>query len=229
MLFQTWTEVLSRSFQDVGMGAVAFIPKLFVALVIFIVGWIIGMLLDRVVSQIIHSIRVDSILKSAGFEEILGRMGFKLDAGRFVGELVKWFVIVVFLIATLEVLGLSQVNVFLQTVVLAYIPQVIAAALILIIGAVLADALQKVVIGAARAAQVDSAYLLGGLTRWAIWIFAVLIALSQLGIGDFFAQTLFTGVVVALAIGFGLAFGLGGQSAAGRFVDKLSGEISRRD
>ena len=227
MLLQTWSVVLQQAFQDVWLGAVAFIPKLVIAVVIFVIGWVIGALLARVVAQVVRSIKVDSVLKSAGFEDVLGKAGFRLDSGRFLGELVKWFIVVVFLIATLEVLGLSQVNVFLQTVVLAYIPQVIAAALILLIGAVLADVLRKIVVGAAKAAQVDAAHMLGGLTKWAIWIFAVLIALSQLGIADFFAQTLFTGVIVALAIGFGLAFGLGGQNAAGRFVDKLSGDVSR--
>ncbi|HEY4486785.1 MAG TPA: hypothetical protein VJB70_03605 [Candidatus Paceibacterota bacterium] len=228
MLLQTWSDVLTRSFQDVWLGVAAFIPNLVVAIVIFVFGWVIGALLGRVIAQIIHSVKVDNVLKSIGLEDVLGKAGFHLDSGRFIGELVKWFVIVVFLIATLEVLGLNQVNVFLQNVVLAYLPQVIAAALILLIAAVLGDAMQKVVVGAAKAAQVETAHLLGGLTKWAIWIFALLIALSQLGIADFFAQTLFTGVVVALAIGLGLAFGLGGQNAAGRFLDKMSGDISHR-
>ena len=228
MLLQTWSEVLTRSFQDVWLGVAAFIPNLVVAIVIFVAGWVIGALLGRVIAQIIHSVKVDNVLKSIGLEDVLGKAGFRLDSGRFIGELVKWFVIVVFLIATLEVLGLNQVNVFLQNVVLAYLPQVIAAALILLIAAVVGDAMQKVVVGAAKAAQVETAHLLGGLTKWAIWIFALLIALSQLGIADFFAQTLFTGIVVALAIALGLAFGLGGQNVAGRFLDKLSGDISRR-
>ena len=211
------------------MGVAAFVPKLFIAIIIFIVGWVVGALLGRVIAQIAQSLKVDNLLKSAGLEDVLGKAGFRLNVGAFLGELVKWFIIVVFLIATLEVLGLNQVNVFLQTVILAYIPQVIASALILLIAAVLADVMKRVVVGAAKAAQVETAHLLGGLTKWAIWIFAILIALSQLGIADFFAQTLFTGVVVALAIGFGLAFGLGGQNTAGRFVERLSGEISHRD
>jgi len=228
MLLQTWSEVLTRSFQDVWLGVAAFIPNLVVAVIIFVAGWVIGALLGRLIAQVIHSIKVDNVLKSAGLEDVLSKAGFHLDSGHFIGELVKWFVIVVFLIATLEVLGLNQVNVFLQNVVLAYLPQVIAAALILLIAAVVGDAMQKVVVGAAKAAQVETAHLLGGLTKWAIWIFALLVALSQLGIADFFAQTLFTGVVVALAIGLGLSFGLGGQNVAGRFLEKLSGDISRR-
>ncbi|MBI3019781.1 MAG: hypothetical protein HYY60_00425 [Parcubacteria group bacterium] len=221
MLLQTWGFVLTQSFQELWVGIVSFVPNILVALIIFIVGWIVGVLLGRVVAHAIDALKLDSALKSANVDELLARAGFRLDSGRFIGALVKWFVIVVFLVATLDVLKLTQVNAFLQNVVLAYLPQVIAAALILLIAAVLAQALRKVVIGAAKAAGIDAAGLLGGLTKWAVWIFGILIALSQLGIADFFARTLFTGVVVALAIALGLAFGLGGQEAAARFLEEM--------
>jgi len=226
MLLETWGAVLSGSFQSVWFGVAQFIPNLIIALVIFVVGWVVGVMLGRVVAQIIHSIKVDSILKSAGVEDVLSKAGFRLDSGRFIGELVKWFVIVVFLIATLEVLGLEQVNAFLQQVVLAYLPQVIIASLILLVAAVIADITQRLVVGAAKAADVAQAPFLGGIAKWAIWIFAILIALSHLGIGEFFAQTLFTGVVIALAIGLGLSFGLGGQDAARDFLGKLRKDIN---
>lgn len=228
MLVEVWSSVLIRSFQEIWLGVAAFVPNLVVAFIIFIIGWVIAVLLGRVVAQFIGALKVDNALKGAGVADVLGRAGFRLDSGRFLGELVKWFVIVIFLVATLEVLGLNQVNVFLQNVVLAYLPQVIAAALILLIAAVIADTMQKLVVGAAKAAEVDTAAFLGGLTKWSIWIFAILIALAQLGIADFFAQTLFTGVVVALAIAFGLAFGLGGQGAASQFLERLRKDISHR-
>jgi len=226
MLLETWGIVLTRSFQDIWLGVVEFVPAVIVALIIFVVGWFIGVLLGRVTAQIIRSIKVDSALKTAGVEDLLSRGGFRLDSGRFIGELVKWFIIVVFLVATLEILGLKQVNLFLQDVVLTFIPQVIVAALILLVAAVVADAVQKLVVGAAKAADVQIAHFLGGLVRWSIWIFAILIALSQLGIADFFAQTLFTGVVIALSLAIGLAFGFGGQETASRFLEKLRRDIS---
>ena len=97
MLLESWGVVLTRSFQDIWLGVVDFVPNLVAALIIFIVGWIIGALLGRVVSQIIQSLKIDNALKSAGAEELLSKAGFRLDSGRFLGELVKWFVIVVFL------------------------------------------------------------------------------------------------------------------------------------
>ncbi len=156
------------------------------------------------------------------------RAGFNLDSGAFLGGLVEWFVIVVFLVASFEVLGLTQVNTFLQQVVLFYLPQVIVAALIIIVGAVIAEAMQKVVSGAAAAGGIHSANFAGTMTRWAIWIFAILAALFQLGVAAPFIQTLFTGVVVAIAIALGISFGLGGQEAASRAIERVRQEIADR-
>lgn len=228
-MLDAWSSVLQGSFQDLWLGIAAFLPQLVVAVVIFAVGWAIGSLLGRVVSHIIGALKVDSLLESARVDQVLKRGGFSLDSGRFVGGLVEWFVIVVFLVASLEVLGLTQVNTFLQQVVLLYLPRVIVAVLILLVAVVIASAMQRVVVGAAKAAEIRSANFLGSVTKWAIWIFAVLMALFQLGIAAPFVQTLFTGVVVALSIGFGLAFGLGGQDAAAGFLAKMRSEIKNHN
>lgn len=228
MLLETWTAVLTRSFQDLWLGVVDFIPSLVVAVVIFVIGWLVGAGLGRVVAQIIRSIKVDNALRSAGLEDVLSRAGFGLDSGSFLGGLVKWFVIIVFLVASLDVLGLNQVNTFLRDVVLGYLPQVIVAVLILLVAAVIAEVMQSIVVGAARAANVRSAHFAGSVTRWAIWIFAVLAALSQLNVATAFVQTLFTGVVVALSLAVGLSFGLGGQEAAARYLERIRHEISSK-
>jgi len=196
-----------------------------VAIVIFVIGWAVGSLLGQVVNQIIKSLKVDNLLRSAKVDDVLRRAGFNLDSGRFVGALIEWFIIIVFLVASLDVLGLTQVNNFLNQVVLLYLPQVIVAVLILLVSVVIASAMQRVVVGAAMAAGVKSANFLGSVTKWAIWIFAVLMSLFQLGIAAPFIQTLFTGFIVALSLAFGLSFGLGGQQAAAGFIEKMREEI----
>jgi len=223
---QGLVDTIAFSLRGVGQGIVAFLPELLGALIIVIVGWIVGALVGRLVSHIIKAIKLDSLLENAGFSNVVKRAGFNLDSGRFLGGLVEWFVIVAFLVAAFDVLGLTQVNVFLQSVVLLYLPQVIVAVLILLVSVVIADALSKFVTGSARAAGIRSANFIGAITKWSIWIFALLAALVQLGIAVGFIQTLFTGVVVALSLAFGLSFGLGGQEAAARYIEKTRAEIT---
>ena len=227
MIVQTWLSVLERSFQDLVTGMISFIPNLVFAVVIFILGWVVGSIVGRLLAQAIKGLQIDHALKSAGVDEVVERAGFHLDSGKFIGGLVKWFVIVIFLVASLEVLGLTQVTMFLEQVVLLYVPQVIVAALILVVGAVVADVASRVISGAAMAAGVSSANLAGTVARYSIWIFAVLAALGQLGVATPFVQTLFTGIVVALSLAFGLAFGLGGQESAARFIDRVRSEIKK--
>lgn len=229
MQFSTWSDVLSQSLQDIWLGIAGFLPKFITALIIFIVGWVVAAIVKHLISRVVKSVKLDSLLRGAKFEEILAKAGIRLDSGAFIGGLVEWFIIVVFLVASLDVLGLSQVNTFLQQVVLVYLPQVIVAVLILLVAVVIADAMQKLVSSSARAVGISSANFLGSVTKWAIWIFAVLAALLQLGIATQFIQTLFTGIIVALSLGFGLSFGLGGQDAAARYIEKLRGEIKRHE
>jgi hypothetical protein len=229
MLLETWTQVLNRSFQDLFFGLVTFIPTLIVAIAIFVIGWLIGAALGRVVAQVISSLKVDAALRSAGIEAPLRRAGIELSAGKFLGALVKWFFVVVFLVASFDVLGLTEVNRFLSDVVLGYLPQVIVAVLILLVAAVIADVMQKVVTGAARAASMRSANFLGSVTRYAIWLFAILVALDHLRVATGFVQTLFTGIVVAVSLALGLAFGLGGQQEAARYLTKMREEISDKN
>ncbi len=229
MVFQNTGAVVANSLQSLWIGVIGFIPELIVALIIFIVGWIIASLLARAVEQVLAAVKLDSALRGAGVEATLTRAGFTLNSGRFLGALVKWFIIVVFLVAALDVLQLDQVTMFLRQVVLGYLPQVIVAVLIMLVAVVIAEAMRKVVVGSAKAAGIRSAGFLGAVTKWAIWIFALLAALLQLGIAVTFLQTLFTGVVVALSLAFGLAFGLGGQNAASRYLEHLQSEMKDRD
>src|SRR5690606_11441515 len=121
---------------SVWAGVIAFLPKLIVALLVFVVGWIIASLLARAVGQILKTLKLDHALRGAGLEQTLGRAGLSLDSGKFIGSLVRWFIIVVFLIAALDIVGLTQVTDFLSNVVLGYLPQVIVAVLIMLIAVV---------------------------------------------------------------------------------------------
>lgn len=227
MTISTWSEVLSLSFRNLWLGVVDFVPNLVVAIIIVLLGWGLGVLFGRVVSQIVRAIKLDEALRRAGVESFLNKGGINLNSGSFLGGLVRWFIILVFLVAAFDVLQLSQVTLFLKDI-LNYLPQVVVAVLILIAAGLVAEAMRKIVLSSAMSADIPSAPLLATITKWVIWVFAILVALSQLGIAAGFVQTIFTGLVVALSLGLGLAFGLGGQEAASRVIEKVSKEVSSR-
>jgi len=228
MLIQSWAAAIQQSFQEVWLNFVLFVPNILFAVVIFAIGWVAGAILGRITSQVVDALKIDNALRSAGVEEAVHRGGFNLNSGALLGGLVKWFVIVVFLMAAVDVLGLDQVGNFLNDVVLLYLPQVIVAVLILLIGAVLGEFMKNLVVGAARVVDMQAAHFLGSVAKWAIWIFAVLAAMIQLNIATTFLNTLFAGVVVALSLAFGLAFGLGGQEAAARYLEHLRNEMNHK-
>lgn len=215
-----------QSFQELWDGVVLFAPQLLMAIIVFIVGLIVASVVGKFVARAISTLRVDKALQSVGVDDLLHKGGFTLDSGHFIGGLVKWFLIVVFLIASLDIIGLSDVNDFLKNVVLDYLPNVIVAALILVAAAFIAQAMHRLVVGSAKAAGSPSTHLLGGITKWSIWAFAILAALYQLGIAGAFAQTLFTGFVAMVAIAGGLAFGLGGRDAAAKYIEKLKKDVN---
>jgi len=225
MLLSNLAVALNQAFYNMVYGLGKYLPDLIIAIVIFIIGWIIAVLIARAVEQLIDALHVDQALRAAGTERILEHAGFTLSSGRFIGILVKWFIIVVFLVASLNVLHLNQVNVFLNSVVLVYLPRVIAAVLILLVAAVLAEATNRVVTGSAKAAHLISANFLGVVAKWAIWVFAILAALYQLQIAPQIIQILFTGIVVAISLALGLAFGLGGQQAASSYIEHMREQI----
>ena len=225
MIVAESANVIQASFADLWYTVIQYLPIILAAAIIFIIGWIVGMILGRIVEQIVQVLRLDDALRATGLHEAAKSAGFALHVGRFLGELVKWFIVVVFLVAALEVLGLTQVNIFLQQAVLLYLPQVIVAVLIIILAAIVAEVVKNLVVGSARAAGARSANLAGAMAKWSIWLFGILAALAQLGVAAAFVQTLFTGLVIALALAFGLAFGLGGQDAAASFLAKIRAEI----
>jgi small-conductance mechanosensitive channel len=225
MVTQTWAEVVTSSLQTLWNGFIEFLPNLLGAIVIFIIGWVVAVLLGKLAAQVIRALRIDQILEKMGFKKSLERANMKLDSGKFVGELVKWFFIVVFLMAATDILGLPQVTEFLKRVLL-YIPQLIVAVLILLAAVLIANFLQKLVKASVEAAGLKSANFLASVTKWSILIFAVLAALLQLGIVPALIQTLFTGFVAALTISFGLAFGLGGKDTAVQVLNRFRRDVS---
>ena len=149
---QTWGGVFSESLLNLWYGFMSFVPSLLGAIILFIVGWVVGSVISQAITQVIDALKVNKLFESAGANELMNRAGVKLNVGGFIGGIVKWFIIVVFLMASLEIMGLTQVNDFLREAVLFYLPKVIIASFVLVIATVIAEGMQKLVQASAQAA-----------------------------------------------------------------------------
>lgn len=224
-MLTTFLNSLMSSFATVWGGVAAVAPRFILALLLLVVGALIADLVGKAVSQILVAVKLDHLLRTIGVEHYTRRAGVNLHSGTFFGTLVKWFLNVGFLLQALTVLGLSTVATFLNNVV-SYLPQVAVAALVLLAGLVLGELVEAIVGAFARLASLGRAHLLGNVSRWAVWTFSVLVALYQFGLTSVFSEVVLNATVMSLALAAGLAFGLGGQSAASQFLARLRGELT---
>jgi hypothetical protein len=213
-----------QSLTNLTSGVGDFSIKLIAAALFLALGFIFGVAVGRVVEQLVDALKADEWLRKAGVEEVLARAGYRMRAGKFFGALARLFFIVLMLIPAFDIIGLSQVNSFLNEV-LAYIPQVLIAAIILFVASVASDILGDMVHGTGSALGSRVSHLLGSVTRVSIWVFAAIMALSQLGIAPQYMFTLFTGFVAMVAIAGGLAFGLGGKDAAADLISEIRTDV----
>ncbi|OGI88406.1 hypothetical protein A2995_00915 [Candidatus Nomurabacteria bacterium RIFCSPLOWO2_01_FULL_33_24] len=227
MLIQDWAVVLKTSLQGLGAGFIDFVPKLIIAIILFILGWVLGSIIGKWVGQLITALKIDKLFNGTSFDEALTKSGFKLNVGSFIGGIIKWFIVIAFLIPSLEILNLNEVNLFLTDKVLLFIPKLFVAALVLVVATLIADIVKVIVVSAAETAKIKSANLLGVVTKYSIWVFAFIIAFHELGVAPWFMETLFMAIVYMIGLAVALAFGLGGKDAAARSIEKVKSEMTR--
>lgn len=227
MMYQSWTDVIVRSFQNSWAGVIGFLPTLIGALIVFVIGLVVAAVLGSLVEKIFDALRLDSLLQKLGLDPYFSRAGLRLRGARFLGQLVNWFLVIAFLLAASDILGLFALSSFLQDV-LFYIPNVIVAALIMLAAVVLGNFLKRVVTASVMGAQLHASRFLGSLTWWAVVIFGFLTALVQLNVAPGIIQSVVTGFIAMLALAGGLAFGLGGKEYAQYLLGKLRDHTGQR-
>lgn len=214
----TYSQALVRAWTDVTNKLFAFLPNLIAALAIFIIGWILAGWLKALSIKLLEGIRLSSILKGTGVHKFLKKADITTQVEEVLGSIVKWLILLVFFIAAINILGLTTVSLVLESI-LAYIPNVISAALILTIGVLLAGFVEKLVKGAVGTIDVKSGRLFGKIASYTLVVFATLAAISELKIAQAFINTIFTGFIAMLALGFGLAIGLGAKDLIARVLN----------
>ncbi len=218
-------DVIQASVLGLWNSILAYLPNVLGAVLVFLIGVIVAAVLQTVIVKVVQILRIDELVGKLELKASLEKAGIRLHVGKLLGWIVKWFFIIVALVAATDILGWSQVTNYLQEVVL-YIPNVIVAVIILLAGILLATFVRNVVKTAVDAAELASADFLSGIAKWAILLFSFMAALVQLQIASGLINTLFTGLVAMLALGGGLAFGLGGKEHASRVLDKLRRDLS---
>jgi len=218
-----WANATTTAVTDSLTRVVSYLPNLIGAVVVILIGIVVAWALKTVVLRVLGYVQIKPLTDTIGLDKVFKSKVNYLD---LIGDLVQWIVVIVFLIPALEILSLTQVNEVLQGVV-AYIPNVVAAVFIVMIGAIVADLVAKVVQGAVETIGARTAAALADVARYSIIVFVVIAALSQLGIASFMLNTLFTGFVALVAIAGGLAFGLGGQDSAKDLLTRLRKNLPR--
>jgi len=216
-----WGAVLTASFAEIWFKFVNLVPNIIGAIVIFIVGLFVAEGLGRLVARITKKVYLDRAMETTGLKRILEKVGFKIEVSKALGLLITWFLYAVVLVAAADILGLSQISEFLRDVVL-YIPNVIIAVVILIVGIIVSNFVQTLVNETAVAAKLAAADFLADIAKWAILIFSFMAALIQLGVATALIQILFTGLVAMISLAGGIAFGLGGKDKAKEVINKLN-------
>ncbi len=219
-----WYTVTIEALQDLWQKFLLLSPRIIGALIIFLVGWFIALGVGKLVAEILKRIKFNKIFEKGSWKNALDKAEIKLDAAGFIGAIVKWILVIVFLLAAVEILGLAQFAGFLN-MVLGYLPNVIVAALIFVVAVVIADLLEKVVRAGVEGAKFGYGQVAGAIIKWSIWVFAILAVLIQLGIGKELFLSLFQGFIALIVIAGGIAFGLGGKEVAADILKKAKDKL----
>lgn len=219
------TSLLQGPLLELWNTIVAYLPNVIGATIVFMIGLLIAVVFQKVIIRLVALLHIDDVAQKLEITSQFERVGIRLHIGKLLGWIIKWFFLIVTLIAATDILGWKEVTDYLKQVVL-FVPNVIIAVIILLAGILLGNFVQRVVRSAVEAAQLESAAFLSGLAKWALLIFSFMAAMVQLQIAPDLIRTLFTGLVFMLALAGGLAFGLGGKDHASQFLTKLKKEIS---
>ena len=203
-----------------------FIPRLVGFLVILIVGLIIATVISKALTLVLRKVGFDRLANRIGLTRFEQRMGISLDPAGVLGKIVYWFLLLIFLVPAADALGLPAVSNILNQLI-AYIPNVFVAILVLFLGTLAAMFVADIVRGATATANIGNPSIFAGIARWAIIGFAALIALEQLQIAPALINELFGAIVAAVALAFALAFGLGGRETAQRWLSRGESTVSK--
>jgi hypothetical protein len=221
-----WKAMLLDSIRAFFGQLSSFLPNLLAVLAIVVGGWIVAKVIQAVLVRLLKAVKADSLAERIQLAEMLARGGIQRTFSQLVGVIAYWLVMLVVLMAALNALQLTATAELLQRF-LGFLPAVVAAILILIMGVLAAAFLAATVRTVASNAGIAQAQVLGQLVQSIVIIFAVVVALQQLEIQ--FVGNAFLIILGAISFGCALAFGLGCKDLAGRWVSGLVDRFSPKE
>jgi len=199
-----------------------FIANLLVALVVFVIGYFISVGIGKLISEILKSIKFNNLFEKEGWRRALQRANIEVDPAEFVGSIFKWVFVVFSLFIAVNALNLTSFTTIL-TQVLNYLPNIVVAVLALIVAIIISDIVEKLVRATVERLRVGYGHITASIVKWAIWVFTIFLVLDLVLPRSLLIKTFYTaivyGVVGAIALGTGLAIGLGGKDVAGKVID----------
>lgn len=220
-----WTTITIQALQNSWQAFLVFFPKLIGALIIFVVGYFIALAVGKVISEVLIRLKFNKIFEKTGWREALEKAEIKVNPSEFVGTIFKWILVIIFLMVAVEILGFVQFANLLNKLI-GWLPNLIVAIAIFVVAVVIADILDKIIRASVQKIGVKYVGLVGGIVRGAIYIFAGLAILVQLGVAKELIHTLIICFFGMIALALGLAFGLGGKDAAAQIIEDLRKKIS---
>ncbi len=205
-----------------------FVPLLIGAIIIFVVGWFVAKLSRKIISKVLSKLQLDRTSEKTGLREFLQKGNVTQQPSEIVGSLTYWFIMLLTLVASLDALGLPIASDILNEIFL-YIPNVVAAVLVLILGIFLGNLLSSFVQTAVANAGFSNPESMGKISLYAVVFFSGTIALTQLGVGKEIATSAFIIAFGGFSLACGLAFGLGGREVAAEYLQKWLQKEKQKD
>ncbi len=224
MDFMAWQSALYNVWVSTAGSALAIFPHVLGAVVVAAVGLIIGNWVKTITVKSLQMLRFETLIKDTKFKAFLIKAEVTDKVEDVIGSILKWLIVLTFFIAATNILGLTTVSNVLVSV-LGYVPNVISAVIVMAIGVLLAGILEGVVKGALATVDLKTSRLMGKITSYTVVTITTLAAFSELKIASAFINILFIGFVAMLALGFGLAIGLGAKDVIGQALSDWYREL----
>ena len=228
MIYNEWSlSIIQPLLQDM----VGFIARLLLAIIVFVIGYLISVGVGKIISEILKSVKFNKLFDKEGWHSALQRANVEVNPSEFIGAIFKWVFIIVSLLIAVDILKLAQFGIIL-TQVLNYLPNVVVASLIFVVAVIISDIIEKIIRVTVEKMKVGYGYIASSIIKWAIWIFTIFLILEQLLPNSDLIKTLYMaivwGIVGTLSLGVALAIGLGGKVTAAEIIKDMKNKIMQK-